>query len=80
MMTKEQMKNFVTNNPKLVTMKESKTYPGLYVLKYKRCVFYDALWTPELELCRGTVVDKDFNIIISPFVKIYNRDGNVYPM
>jgi hypothetical protein len=65
-------KEWVEANASLVTMKESSNYPGLYVLRYKNRVFYDNLWTPELEQCRGTVVDKDFNVIVRPFDKIYN--------
>ena len=68
----EQLKEYVLNNPDLVTMKESVTYPGLFVLKYKRKVFYSGNWNRYLEKCRGLVVDKDFNIIIHPFDKIYN--------
>ena len=45
---------------------------GLYVLKYKKKVFYDGLWNEYLEECRGTIVDEDFNIVSYPFTKIYN--------
>ena len=75
-MNKEELKKFVTNNPSLVTRKESTTYPGLFVLKYSRKVFFDNLWNDHLEECRGLVVDKDWNIIIHPFTKIYNRGEN----
>lgn len=44
----------------------------LKVVKYKRKVFYDNLWTPELELCRGLVLDTNDNIVALPFTKIYN--------
>lgn len=71
-MNKDELKKFVEDNPKLVTMKESKSYPGLFVLKYTRRVFYDALWNDFLEECRGTVIDADFNVISRPFTKIYN--------
>ena len=67
---------FVEANPKLVTHRESERYPGLFVVKYTRKVFYDALWTPELEECRGLVVDKHWNPVIVPFKKIYNRGEN----
>lgn len=74
-MNKEQLKAFVEDprNKKLITRKESKNYPGLFVLKYTRDVFYKSLWTPELELCRGLVLDTDYNIVIRPFTKVYNR-------
>jgi len=71
-MNKESIKQYVLDNPKLVTMRESESHPGLYVLKYKKRVFYDSLWNEYLEECRGTIVDKDFNVIARPFTKIYN--------
>lgn len=71
-MNKEHLKLFVEQNPKLVKMTESTIYPGLFVLKYTRRVFYDNLWCDELEHCRGTIVDRDFNVISRPFTKIYN--------
>jgi len=67
---KQELQKFVKENPKLVTMRE--TSPGLFVLKYKRNVFYDNLWNDYLEECRGTIVDKDFNVVSRPFTKIYN--------
>lgn len=71
-MNQQQIKEFVLNNPKLVTMRQSTTYPELYVLKYAKHVFFKDLWNDELEECRGTVVDADFNIVSRPFTKIYN--------
>lgn len=70
-MYQEQLKKFVQENPRLVTMK-STSVPGVFVLKYTRRVFYDALWNEYLENCRGTLVDADFNIVSYPFTKIYN--------
>lgn len=67
-----QMKEFVKNNPTLVTCRRSKNFPDLYVLKYKKNVFFDNLWNDQLEYCRGTVVDAEFNIVSKPFRKIYN--------
>lgn len=71
-MNKIELKNWVENNPKLVKMRESVNYPGLYVLKYTNRVFYDDLWNRFVEECRGTVIDRDFNIVSRPFTKIYN--------
>lgn len=73
-----ELKAFVETNPKLVTRKESKRYPGLFVLKYSRKVFYDNLWhlSPFLLECRGLVVDKDYNVIIKPFTKVFNHHEN----
>jgi hypothetical protein len=76
MISSVQLKEFVEANPKLVTRKESQTYPGLFVLKYHRRVFYDNLWNDILRECRGLVVDADYNIVIYPFTKIYNRFEN----
>ena len=42
------------------------------VIKYKRQVFYENLWTDELDIFRGLVVDDDFKVISMPFTKIYN--------
>ena len=71
-MNQSELRDFVEQNPKLVTMRESIRYPGLFVLKYAKRVFYDALWNDYLELCRGTIVDSNFNVISLPFTKIYN--------
>lgn len=73
-MKKEDLKKYVLENPKLVMMKECSNYPGLYVLKYRKCVFFDNLWNDYLEECRGTIVDADFNIVSYPFRKIYNYE------
>jgi hypothetical protein len=67
----QDIKHFVENNPNLVSRKET-SYPGVYVLKYKKKVFYDNLWNEYLEECRGTLVDDDYNIVSRPFTKIYN--------
>ena len=68
----EELMRFVLNNPKLVTMRECENYPGLFVLKYRKSVFYDNLWNSYLEECRGTIVDRDFRVVSRPFTKIYN--------
>lgn len=71
-MNQEKLKQFVLAHPELVTMRESKAFPGLYVLKYKNRVFYDNLWNDVLEECRGTIIDADFNVVARPFTKVYN--------
>lgn len=70
-MNKDDLKTYVESNPSLVSKKET-SIKGLYVLKYKKKVFYDGLWNDYLEECRGTIVDEDFNIVSYPFTKIYN--------
>ena len=45
---------------------------GLYVLKYRRHVFYDATWNEFLRECRGLVIDQDYNVVAMPFKKIHN--------
>jgi hypothetical protein len=69
-MFQDELEKFVNENPKLVSMKPAGD--GIFVLKYRKKVFYDNLWSEELEHCRGTIVDKDFNLIAYPFQKIYN--------
>lgn len=69
-MTKDELKKFVEENPKLVSKRPAGD--GIYVLKYKKTVFYDNLWNEFLAECRGTIVDEDFNIVTYPFTKIYN--------
>jgi hypothetical protein len=68
-MFKDKLKEYVeTSN--LVNMKECGE--GIYVLKYKKKVFYDNLWNEYIAECRGSIVDKDFNLVAYPFTKIYN--------
>lgn len=69
-MFQEELKQFVTANPKLVKMRPAGD--SIYVLKYSKSVFYDNLWNEYLEECRGTIVDEDFNLVSRPFTKIYN--------
>ena len=73
MINTKELKEYIESNPSLVTRRESTNYPGLFVIKYTRRVFYDALWNDVLEECRGLVVDKDWNVVIRPFKKIYNH-------
>lgn len=68
--------DYVNSNPKLAQMKESTRYPGLFVLKYKRNVFYDNLWDDSLVEMRGRVVDANGATVINPFTKIFNRGEN----
>ena len=72
------LKEFVESNPDLVSRKESKTYPGLFVLKYTKKVFFDALWEKSelLKYCRGLVVDADYNVVVRGFNKIFNYKEN----
>jgi RNA ligase len=72
----QQLKEFAQANPQLVMQKASARYPDLFVVKYKNKVFYESLWTPELQEMRGLVVDKDWNVIVRPFSKIFNRFEN----
>lgn len=41
------------------------------IYKYTRKVFYKNLWTPELELFRGTVFRGE-QLVVEPMVKVYN--------
>lgn len=62
----------------LIQRKESKRYPGLFVKKYSKKVFFDALWHTDDALleARGHVEDADGNIVVRPFTKIFNRFEN----
>ena len=70
-LTKESIKAFVEANPSLVQRKATSNL-DLFVLKYTKKVFYDNLWTKELLECRGTIVDKDYNVVSRPFTKVFN--------
>lgn len=69
-MFRDELQEYVYANPKLVSMKLAGN--GIYVLKYKKKVFYDNLWNQYIAECRGSIVDTDFNLVSYPFTKIYN--------
>lgn len=69
-MFKEKLKQYVLDNPRLVSMKPAGD--DMFVLKYKKRVFYDDLWNEFLEHCRGAIIDADFDLVSYPFTKIYN--------
>lgn len=71
-MFRDELREYVRQNSQSVKMRESAVYPGLYVLKYSKKVFYKNSWDNFLEECRGAVVDQDFNLVAYPFTKIYN--------
>lgn len=73
MTDKQQIKEFVEANPSLV-QKKATSNPELFVLKYTNKVFYDNLWTPELQECRGTIIDANYNVVSRPFTKVFNRN------
>jgi hypothetical protein len=77
-----QLREFAESNPDLVSVRVSLRYPRLRVVKYKHKVFYKSLWTPELCEMRGLVVDEDWNVIVRPFRKIFNRfeNGTDFPL
>jgi len=77
-MQKDTVKNFVETHPELVSVKETSN-PDLLVLKYKNKVFYKNLWTPEICECRGTVIDKNWDIVSRPFTKIFNYGEALAP-
>ena len=68
-MFKDELKEYVATSD-LVNMKSAGD--GIYVLKYKKKVFYDNLWNDYIAECRGSIVDADFNLVSYPFTKIYN--------
>lgn len=58
---------------KNITLRESKAYPGLFVAKYKRDVFYNGTWDPLTKESRGHVWDTEGNLVVNSFTKIFNR-------
>lgn len=68
-MFQDELKQYVETSG-LVNMKSAGE--GIYVLKYKKKVFYDNLWNDYIAECRGSIVDTDFNLVSYPFTKIYN--------
>jgi hypothetical protein len=68
-MFKDELKKYVDTSG-LVNMKPAGD--GIFVLKYKKKVFYDNLWNDYIAECRGSIVDADFNLVSYPFTKIYN--------
>lgn len=71
-----QLREFAESHPDLVSVRMSLRFPRLRVVKYKNKVFYRNLWTPELCEMRGLVVDENWNVIVRPFRKIFNRFEN----
>lgn len=69
-MNSNDIKEFVLNNPKDVSMKP--TGDDLFILKYKKSVFFKNRWNDILKECRGTIVDSAFNPVQLPFTKIHN--------
>lgn len=63
---------------KLINIKESQRYPGLFVKKYTKKVFWDNLWHLDNDLLesRGHVQLEDGTIVIRPFTKIMNYQEN----
>jgi len=78
MIDPKELKELVENNPKIIRANRSVRYPELRVVKYKNKVFYDNLWNehPLLVKCRGLVIDDDYNVVVRPFTKIFNRGEN----
>lgn len=71
MINRDSLKEYVETNPDLVSLKETSN-PDLFVLKYKKKCFFKNIWNEFLENSRGTILDKDYNIVSLPFTKIYN--------
>lgn len=58
-------------------IKRSERYPNLSVLKYKNNVFYNNNWDNALLEMRGTVIDKNYNIVVRPFDKLFNYSERI---
>ena len=46
----------------------------LWILNYTQNAQFSGLWTHETMLCRGLVVDKDWNVKARPFKKFFNLE------
>ena len=62
----------------LVSEKSFDSYPDLRMYKYKKKVFYRALWNEDENLCeaRGLILDTSGKIITLPFRKVFNYQEN----
>ena len=45
---------------------------GLYMLNYTNKCQFDNAWEPMTEMCRGLIVDKDWNVVSRSFNKFWN--------
>ncbi len=68
----------MSSSKPLILRKESARFPGLFVEKYTRRVFWDNLWNenPDLIESRGLVKAASGKVVIRPFTKIFNRGEN----
>ena len=62
-MFKDELQEYVYANPKLVSMKLAGD--SIYVLKYKKKVFYDSLWNEYIAECRCSIVGNIFIFLAS---------------
>lgn len=72
---KQQLKQYVAESG-LVNMKPAGD--GIFVLKYKKKVFYDNLWNDYIAECRGTIVNADFNLVSYPLVDAIRANIDEY--
>lgn len=59
------------------TMKNSRLYPELRVLKYARSVFYENRFDAALLEMRGLIMDEFNHIIVRPFQKVFNYSERI---
>lgn len=70
-----EIKEFITNNNSLVHIKDYQDgeFEGLKVVKPSRLSMHMQNWDSILMDLRGTVLDKDYNVLSLPFRKSFNR-------
>lgn len=68
---------YLTYGKRNFIIKQSKTYPDLFVLKYKKDVFFNNTFDNALLEMRGTVIDRDNHIIVRPFKKVFNYSERI---
>ena len=47
-------------------------WQGLTILNYTKQAQFDNEWNPATIICRGLIVDKEWNIVARPFAKFFN--------
>lgn len=70
-------KRYLQHGQRNFTAKNSRLFPELRVLKYRRQVFYENRFDDALLEMRGLIIDKFGKIIVRPFKKVFNYSERV---
>lgn len=66
----EQLKAWVNSNRVLVSVRPSRIYPNLRILKYTHECMFRNLWDYAAIEMRGLVIDDAWNVVVHPFTKL----------